>query len=72
MTFVCFAAAGMGESPSVLWIRMQLNANRNSLVQQEARMDDEARAQIADILRILTEIQQQLTTLAEQLGVSLD
>ena len=35
-------------------------------------MDDEARAQIADILRILTEIQQQLTTLAEQLGVSLD
>jgi hypothetical protein len=35
-------------------------------------MDEQARAQIADILRILTEIQQQLITLAEQLGVELD
>ena len=35
-------------------------------------MDEQARAQIADILRILMEIQHQITTLAEQLGVELD
>jgi hypothetical protein len=35
-------------------------------------MDEQARAQIAEILRMLSEIQQQLNTLAEQLGVSLD
>lgn len=35
-------------------------------------MDAEAQAQFADILRILMEIQHQITTLAEQLGVELD
>jgi hypothetical protein len=35
-------------------------------------MDDQTRAMLADIYRILSEIQRQLNTLAEQLGVELD
>lgn len=35
-------------------------------------MDEEARQQLAEILKTLTEVQQQLTTLAERLGTSLD
>jgi hypothetical protein len=39
---------------------------------EEAGMDAETKLQLAEIHRILAEIQQQLTTLAEQLGVTLD
>jgi hypothetical protein len=35
-------------------------------------MDVETQSTLADILRILTEIERKLSTLAEQLGVDLD
>jgi hypothetical protein len=35
-------------------------------------MDDQTRAVLADIYRILSEIERKLATLAEQLGVELD
>ena len=39
---------------------------------QEARMDDQTRAMLADIYRVLAEIERKIATLADQLGVELD